>query len=345
LRRLHWLYGNRFLQHALFWTAHVVFYALLYGSFDDRYEKAFLEELMYLPGKMLFTYFALYFLLPRYLLLGKYGAFLVWFIAASFAIGLFQRFVSFTIDYPLYYPEYLQDPFFYVAKIIKMAASIYQVAFFAVAIKLLKYWYANQQAQQVLTQEKLQAELKFLKTQIHPHFLFNTLNNLYALTLKKSDKAPEMVLKLSELINYMLYECKSDEVALSKEIKFIRNYVDIEKMRYGDKLDVDIRITGDVGDRKIAPLILLPFVENCFKHGASEELQEAWVKVTIDSHADHVVIKVENSKASGNHHQNGNEGIGIQNVKRRLDLLYPERHSLKIINGEETFLVVLSINQ
>jgi LytS/YehU family sensor histidine kinase len=224
-----------------------------------------------------------------------------------------------------------------------MAVGIYPVAFFAVTIKLLKYWYANQQAQQVLTQEKLQAELKFLKTQIHPHFLFNTLNNLYALTLKKSDKAPEMVLKLSELINYMLYECKSDEVPLSKEIKFIRNYVDIEKMRYGDKLDVDIRITGDVGDRKIAPLILLPFVENCFKHGVSEELQEAWVKVTIDSHADHIVIKVENSKAGGMQNRE-NEGIGIQNVKRRLDLLYPERHALKIMNGEETFLVVLSIS-
>ena len=117
-----------------------------------------------------------------------------------------------------------------------MFVAIYPVTFVAVAIKLLKYWYANQQAQQVLTQQKLQAELKFLKTQIHPHFLFNTLNNLYALTLKKSERAPEMVLKLSELINYMLYECTSDAVPLTKEVKFIRNYGDIEKMRYGDKL-------------------------------------------------------------------------------------------------------------
>lgn len=219
---------------------------------------------------------------------------------------------------------------------------MYPIVFTAVAIKLLKYWYTNQKAQQILRQEKLQAELKFLKTQIHPHFLFNTLNNLYALTLKKSDKAPETVLKLSELINYMLYECRSDEVSLTKEIKFIRNYVDIEKMRYGDKLDVDIRVSGEVTDRKIAPLILLPFVENCFKHGASEDLQQSWVKVTIDSHPDHLVIKVENSKAGTNGHTR-EEGIGIENVKRRLDLLYPEKHALKIINGDETFLVILSI--
>jgi LytS/YehU family sensor histidine kinase len=224
-----------------------------------------------------------------------------------------------------------------------MFVAIYPATFIAVAIKLLKFWYANQQAQQVLIQEKLQAELKFLKTQIHPHFLFNTLNNLYALTLKKSDRAPETVLKLSELINYMLYECTSDEVLLDKELKFITNYIDIEKMRYGDKLDVDIRISGEAHERRIAPLILLPFVENCFKHGASESLQRAWVKVSVDLQPTLMVLKVENSK-NGKYAGSTKSGIGIQNVKRRLDLLYPDRHELKIINGEETFLVILTIH-
>ncbi len=286
----------------------------------------------------------MYFLLPRFLLPGQYVTFSVWFIVVSFVAGIVQRYIAFTFDYPIYYPGMLKDPFLYFPKIVKTFAGMYPVTFTAVAIKLLKYWYTNQKAQQILNEEKLQAELKFLKTQIHPHFLFNTLNNLYALTLKKSERAPEMVLKLSELINYMLYECRSDEVSLSKEIKFIRNYVDIEKMRYGDKLDVDIRVSGDVGDRTIAPLIILPFVENCFKHGASEDLLQSWVKVTIDSHADHIVIKVENSKSSENGHVKvREEGIGIQNVKRRLDLLYPNRHELKIMNGEATFLVILSI--
>jgi len=341
--RLNWLLQHRTLQHILFWAAHIVFYAILYGSFADNYKQTFLEELMYAPGKMAFTYFVLYYLLPKFLLEGKYGAFTLWFIVASFAAGILQRYVAYNIHYPMYYPEYLSDKFFYFAKIIKMFVYIYPVTFTAVAIKLLKYWYTNQKAQQVLKEEKLRAELNFLKTQIHPHFLFNTLNNLYALTLKKSERAPDMVLKLSELINYMLYECTSDEVLLSKEIKFIRNYIDIEKMRYGDKLDIDFRVSGDVGDRKIAPLILLPFVENCFKHGASEELLQSWVKVTVDVQPHVILIKVENNKASGNGHSK-NEGIGIQNVKRRLDLLYTNRHELKIINGEETFLVVLTIS-
>ena len=343
-RKLDWLFKNRVLQHVLFWVAHLVFYALLYGSFEDTYPQTFFEELIYLPGKILFTYFVLYYLLPNFLLIGKYWSFFLWLIVSSFVIGIVQRYVAYTIDYPIYYPQALADSFFYFPKIVKMLAAIYPVTFFAVAIKLLKFWYANQQAQQVLTQEKLQAELRFLKTQIHPHFLFNTLNNLYALTLKRSERAPEMVLKLSELINYMLYECTGDEVALTKEIKFIRNYGDIEKMRYGDKLDIDIRVSGDVNDRKIAPLVLLPFVENCFKHGASEELQQSWVKVTIDVQLHVTIIKVENNKATINGIAK-KEGIGIQNVKRRLDLIYPHQHELKIINGQETFLVILAIQK
>lgn len=341
-KKLDWLFGNRILQHVLFWVFHLVFYAILWGSFTDNYQQTFLEEAIYLPVKIAFTYFILYYLLPVFLLPGKYTAFLVWALVSSFVAGIIQRYIAYNIDYPIYYPEALSDPFFYIPKIMKMFVSIYPVTFVAVAIKLLKYWYANQQAQQVLTQEKLKAELNFLKTQIHPHFLFNTLNNLYALTLKKSDRAPETVLKLSELINYMLYECASDEVQLSKEIKFIRNYIDIEKMRYGDKLDVDLRVSGEVNERKIAPLILLPFVENCFKHGASEELQQSWVKITIDLQPRITLVKVENNKSSENGHSK-NEGIGIQNVKRRLDLLYPGQHELKIISGEETFLVILTI--
>jgi hypothetical protein len=342
-QRLNWLFGNRVLQHVLFWLAHLVFYATLYGSFEENYDQTFLEEFLYLPVKIIFTYFIMYYLLPRFLLAGKYTAFFFWLLITSFIAGLIQRYLAFNFDYPLYYPEALADPFFYFPKIVKMFVAIYPAAFVAVAIKLLKYWYANQHAQQVLSQERLKAELNFLKTQIHPHFLFNTLNNLYALTLKKSDMAPEMVLKLSELINYMLYECQGDEVLLSKEIKFIQNYVAIEKMRYGEKLDVDIRVSGPVNDRTIAPLIILPFVENCFKHGASEELEQSWVKVDIEVLPERLIIKVENNKVAG-HTGSKTEGIGIHNVQRRLDLLYPQRYDLKIINGEETFLVILTIN-
>lgn len=341
MNSIKWIFRNRIFLHVLFWTAHLVFFGILHGSFSDNYGQTFFEEAIYLPVKMAFTYFVLYFLLPRYILTGRYTWFIILFLLSSFAAGTAQRIVAYTIDFPLYYPEYLSEPFFYPIKIIKTSVYLYQIVFTAVMIKLLRYWYANQQAQQVLTQEKLEAELKFLKTQIHPHFLFNTLNNLYALTLKKSEKAPEMVLKLSELINYMLYECTANEVLLSKEIKFLQNYIAIEKMRYGDKLEVDVRVTGDQNIR-IAPMIILPFVENCFKHGASEELQQSWVTVQIQASAELITIKVENSKSNNGNNHHG-DGIGIQNVKRRLSLLYPTRHELKILDGKETFLVILTI--
>ncbi len=337
------LFNNRIVQHSVFWISQVVFYAAIYGSYADNYEQTFYEEAIYLPVKIVFTYFVMYYLLP-FLLAGKYVQFFVWFFVGSLVSGVAQRYVAFNFDYPIYYPEALRDSFFWFPKISKMIASIYPYTFFAVAIKLLKYWYENKQAQQILLQDKLQAELKFLKTQIHPHFLFNTLNNLYALTLKKSDLAPAIVLKLSELINYMLYECREDEVLLEKEIKFIHNYIDIERLRYGDKLDVDIRVRGNVNGRKMAPLLLLPFTENCFKHGASLELDQSWVKIDIEVSPDRTIFKVENNKVAGAA-RSSVEGIGINNAKRRLDLLYPNNHELKIINGDETFLVILSINK
>jgi sensor histidine kinase YesM len=330
----------------MFWLAQLVFYGVIYGSYADNYGQTFYEESLYLPVKIVFTYFVMYYLLPEFLLPGKYVQFFIGFAAGSLLAGIGQRYIAVNFDYPIFYPEAIKDPFFWFPKISKMIAAIYPATFTALAIKLLKYWYANKQAQQVLQQEKLEAELKFLKTQIHPHFLFNTLNNLYALTLKKSDLAPAMVLKLSELINYMLYECREDEVFLEKEIKFINNYVDIERLRYGDKLDLDISIRGDYHDRKIAPLIMLPFIENCFKHGASLELDQSWVKVDIEVQPDLMLFKVENNKVATNGHTSLEPtGIGINNVKRRLDLLYPGRHELKIISGHETFLVILTINQ
>jgi two-component system LytT family sensor kinase len=174
-QKLDWILGNRLLQHILFWVAHVVFYGALYGSFQDNYSQTFTEELIYLPVKMAFAYFTLYFLLPRYLLRGEYILFFSWFIVASFAAGIIQRYVAFTLHYPMFYPEWLSESFFWFPKIVKTFAGMYPVAFAAVSIKLLKHWYTNQKAQQILTEEKLEAELKFLKTQILTFYLTRSI--------------------------------------------------------------------------------------------------------------------------------------------------------------------------
>jgi len=344
-KRIENLFSNRIFTHCLFWVVYVVFYSTLWGSYNDDYGKQFLIQVMYLPVKIALTYFTLYYLLPKYLFTGKWVPFVGILFLSTISTGIIQRFVTYYIEYPIYYPEYLNTPVFYLYKILKGIVGIYPVVFLALAIKLLKYWYINQQDKQALINEKLESELKFLKTQIHPHFLFNTLNNLYALTLKKSDQAPEMVLKLSDLINYMLYECNADKVPLDKEIGFIKNYVDIEKMRHGDNLDVKLSIVGSTKEVKIAPMIILPLLENSFKHGVNEELETSLVIFDLNISKNKLLLKIENTISDTQQLiKNGNgTGIGLKNVKRQLALLYPNKHQIDTRDEDGFYIVTLEI--
>jgi LytS/YehU family sensor histidine kinase len=204
--------------------------------------------------------------------------------------------------------------------------------------------YLIQQHSLNLEKEKLEAELKFLKSQIHPHFLFNTLNNLYALTLKKSDKAPEMVIQLSNLLEYTLYSGKETEVGLNEELKQIRGYIDLEKLRFGDRLKITTDIEGNVDRLMIAPLLLLPFVENSFKHGASTDLKTPFIDINVIVKDNLLRFSIRNSKGNESEKSEGyKEGIGLKNVKRRLELLYPRKHSLEIVEEHDTFSVGLTV--
>lgn len=350
-QRVKRLFNNRILTHVLFWVGYLLFYSLIYGSYKDEYGRELFIQLIYLPARIVLTYFTLYFLLPKYLLPGRWINFLIIFMVSALVCGIMQRMVTYYVEYPIYYPNFQKEyPLLLPIKILKSMLGIYPVALMALAVKLLKYWYINQQDRQVLVNEKLEAELKFLKTQIHPHFLFNTLNNLYALTLKKSDQAPEMVLKLSELINYMLYECNANKVPLDKEISFVRNYIEVEKMRHGSKLEVNLSVNGNTQDVYIAPMIILPFLENSFKHGVNEELETSWISLQIsiatESKHDKFVLKVENTRSeTQNLLKNGNgEGIGLNNVRRRLDLLYKENYTLNTYKEQDLYLVILEIH-
>ncbi|RJE71474.1 sensor histidine kinase [Reichenbachiella sp. MSK19-1] len=339
-----YLFQSRVVSHIFFWGSYVLFYTLLWGSYDDDYVGSFAIQLMFVPVKMLLTYYTLYILLPKYILKGRWLPFVFLLIASAFTGGALYRLIAYYIEYPLYFPQYIDgDPLnFY--KIIKGIMDIYIVVFLALVIKLLKYWYVNQQDKQILAHEKLEAELKFLKTQINPHFLFNTLNNLYALTLKKSDYAPEVVLKLSEMINYMLYECNAHKVLLDNELNFIKNYIEIERMRHGDDLDIKAMINGDSANVYIAPMILLPFIENSFKHGINEELNKSWIDFDLTVTDEQLVLKLANSKSETQHLIESNQGIGLTNVKRRLDLLYKKGYSLEIHDEQRSYTVSLSIN-
>lgn len=344
----HPLFTTRWLRfrwgiHLLFWAAYSTFFALTGG---DEFVETLKYELILLPVKMLVVYLTIYLLIPRLFLLGKYWTFFLSVALLLLLGGFLQRTVIYYVLYPLIYPGELHGAFINTYWIIKNTLTIFTVTLLASAVKITKYWYQDHEKAKALREEKLAAELKFLKAQIHPHFLFNTLNNLYSLTLKQSSDAPEVVLRLSGLMNYMLYDASAAQVPLSREIETIHNYISLERIRYGSSLEVFFEVEGDLEGVEIAPMLLLPFIENSFKHGVSDEVDQKWIAATLELRGDYLLFKVENSrtqKANDHRPLEYTGGIGLRNVRRRLDLLYPDRYELKILDEEDSYLVILKI--
>ena len=250
-------------------------------------------------------------------------------------LSLFLHAASFG-DFQDYFISH-QKEIFISTFIIGISSTIYSI---------MNDWLENQREKKELKSQTLQSELKFLKSQINPHFLFNTLNSLYALTLKKSDLAPEIVLKLSEMMRYMLYECNEREVPLSKEINYLKNYLELEKIRQGKRMNINFLMDGEVSSQKIAPLMFIPFIENSFKHGISNQISNGYVNIHLEVEGNLVQMTIENSKAASLPSPTGKRsgGIGLKNVRRRLNLLYPEHYDLSIEEDPNTYTVKLEID-
>ncbi|MGQ3014424.1 MAG: sensor histidine kinase [Flavobacteriales bacterium] len=188
--------------------------------------------------------------------------------------------------------------------------------------------------------KQIESELNFLRSQINPHFLFNTLNTIYALSLKKSDETPEVVLKLSDLLRYMLYECKSEKIELEKEINVLRSYIELEKIRLKNTDAVSVEIEGDPQNRFIAPLLWIPFVENAFKHGLNTRANDGYVKIRIHIRSREIVFYCENN-FSPVPADSKTGGIGVDNTRKRLALIYPGKHKLELLSKDQIFTVNL----
>ncbi|WP_347158419.1 sensor histidine kinase [Pontibacter chitinilyticus] len=335
-------------QHLLFWVVYVVFFGLLYGSYIDDYYNAFMVELVELPFKMGLVYFNMYYLLPRYLLQNRYLEFFTYLLLLMALIAALMQFVLVPfLIHPFFCPTTCTEDNLTFYRFVKNGVNISYVVAITAVIALLKNWYSHQQAARNLTQDKLEAELKVLKAQIHPHFLFNTLNSLYSLTLKKSDNAPEAVLKLSGLMNYMLYEANAAKVPLEKELNYIRNYIALERIRYGERVDVAYTEAGNIAGQHLAPMLLLPFVENAFKHGVSTETGNAWIRIDVKVQDQRLVLLVENCKCGDRASRSTRDmasGIGLKNLRRRLELLYKDRFVLEVEDEAESYAARLELH-
>lgn len=213
------------------------------------------------------------------------------------------------------------------------------------SIKLLKDYYQKERRNKELLKLHNVSELKFLKGQINPHFLFNSLNNLYALSLKKSDLTPTFILKLSGLLRYVLYDSADGKVSLDKEIEYLDNYLDLERIRLSDRGSITMEKNGSFKGKFIEPMMLVPFVENAIKHGINSLANGAWVKIKIDLKGDEFSFSVENNKAPTENLPLKNQvgGIGIENTRRRLSILYPNSHELSVNETETTYFVYLKL--
>lgn len=194
-----------------------------------------------------------------------------------------------------------------------------------------------------LEKEKLETEMKFLKSQINPHFLFNALNNIYALTLTQSKSAPEHLLRLSDMLRYMLYECKVDRVPLKAEVDYLKNYIQMKNLKDSGGMNIEVFFQPQVPDLHIAPLLFIPFVENAFKHSKIEDLDRGWIKIKLITVGREVRFCVQNSIPAQNFTKDQVGGIGLDNVQRQLELMYPDQFSLDIEKKEDLFDVQLRI--
>jgi len=216
------------------------------------------------------------------------------------------------------------------------------ISFLFISFKFFKDSQQKERANFTLQKENAKAELQLLKAQIHPHFLFNTLNNIYSFTLDKSPQAKNIIKKLEDMLHYMIEECQQPLVPVNDELKVIEDYFELERIRYGNSLDIQLDITGNYANKVITPLLMIPFVENSFKHGTSKILKNPWIRLFIQTDKDLVYFSLTNSKPA-NETIKGKNGIGITNVKKRLALLYPLKHLLVIESTKNTFTVNMQI--
>jgi sensor histidine kinase YesM len=325
--------GGRLLSHILFWIAYIFFFFFQAALFKEHPD--YLANL----GSLTLTatidiaasYFTVYFLLPKFLFTKKYIQFGIYFLISAVAAIILQRVLLYYISYPVFYPEYLDkagkfwqiNPFY-------TFFNIYTVVGLFASIKLLKYWYQNQQLKAELEDKNKTSELALLRSQLNPHFLFNTLNNIDSLIITNPEKASDAIIKLSDIMRFMLYDTTTDEVPLDKEVNYLKSYISLQGMRMKDSDFVSVTLEGNCHGKTIAPMLFIPFVENAFKHG-QKNVKSPGIEIKLSCLLDSINFEVINCvDESRQMNKDETSGIGLINTKRRLELLYPDKHELNI---------------
>ena len=354
LNRLNRIQKHKMIQyHILFWVGYFAFNSIRWGHYFGDYIYSLRSNLVEFPVHIALVYFNLYWLVPRLLSRKYYTGYVFALFLAILAFSLIRILLTYGLVTTNIWPESARQEIdlFDLSYIIAVFIGELYIVGLTAAIKLTVDHVRERDAQRELEKSSLETELAYLKSQIQPHFFFNTLNSLYALTLEKSELAPNTILKHSNLMSFVIYRSKADEVSLMETVTHMKNFIELEKIRFGSRLHVDFEITGKLDDGKIPPLILSPFVENSIKHGGESPDGTMNIYIRLDVRDDRLVFQVENlTRDYADSHQlkklNGSEGIGLTNTIRRLNLLYQDRYQLDIKHEDRKYLVnlVLPLN-
>lgn len=327
----------------LFWVLYFLYEWLGNAAVTCEYDRYLVNAAVIVPITLAAT-LTVQLLIKRYFLKKKRALFWLGLIASVIVFTIIRRTFNYYYTYPHYYPQGSSLSFFFFPKLLIEAVNIYLITALYTMFYFIQAWHEQQQKTQALQKDKVEVQLELLKSQVQPHFIFNTLNNIYSLSQRGNTRAAELIYRLSALLSYMLYDSKKNVISLKKEIEYVNNYIELEKIRYGERLDVSVNVFSNVDHFYISPLLLLPLVENSFKHGVNENIGDCWIRIDVSVHDQWLSAKIENSYNGLNPKtEDYRNGIGLENVRKRLEILYPSQHEFRCMTESHSFLSVLKI--
>jgi len=342
------------LVHIIFWLGYLALIGVVFSGREDMAWALRFGIIIIIP-QMIIAYVNMEILIPRFLITKKYWIYFGFVLLCFFALYLYDEWITnifFNIS-----PEPLRgvgprhgkpfagpgfSPRFHYMRFFMHFSQTLAIFFLSTAYKTARIALHREKEAAVLKSENLQSELKFLKSQINPHFLFNALNNIYTLSMIHSEKTPEMILKLSDMLRYILYDCQEEKVSLQKEIDYIRNYIDLQKLKEERSSSITIDVSAD-GRLKIAPMLLIPFIENAFKHGNVFFEDSGWLYIHLSTDNGRLHFSVRNSLPDREFTKDTAGGIGLENVRKRLNMLYKDVYELSINRIENEYIVDLKL--
>jgi sensor histidine kinase YesM len=336
--------NREIIFNLIFWLLYFLYEWFGLAALSGEYRLYFVNACMALPLSFIISWLTVHVFIKKYYNKGERLKFWFFQITVTLILLLIRRNINYYIIYPEVYPAAQKVPLFSFGKLIVELVNLYAITGVYALFYFVRSWYEEKERAQSLLQQKTLAELELLKSQVQPHFIFNALNNIYSTALKASPETARLISHLSSFLNYNLYESKQPLVLLTSEIAYLKHYIELQKNRYGNKLDAAINIYGEINELYIPPLLLLPLVENSFKHGIANSISPGWIRIDVVKQEDQFSIKIENSvEEKGRQSEHSTGGIGIKNVQQRLQLIYPRTHEWKIVEGPHSYLVIIKI--